>query len=115
PTFMRCEGGEATTIALAAEGEAGVEGGVTEDGAGRFRLAGDGSLSGTASGLAPSCSLELGPIALGITTSEMEFVYSPRSASSATLKLDGFARLPGLAIGDTIEASGSLTLDLIAL
>jgi hypothetical protein len=116
PEFMRCEGAGATTLALAAEAAAGIESGAgSASGVGRFRLAGDGSLTGKATGLAPSCPIDLGPLALEITTSDLDFAYSPSARGSAELRLDGRARLPGLAIGDSIHAAGSLTLDLIAL
>ncbi|MFW6330857.1 MAG: hypothetical protein ACOC3J_03950, partial [Gemmatimonadota bacterium] len=96
PSSMRCEG-EPETAALPAS---------------VLKVSSDGRLSGTIQDFVPQCPVRLGPLALQVTTSSLDFRFEA-DAQQARLDLDGTLKLPAPTEGDSISAAGALALDLV--
>ncbi len=77
-----------------------------------FTVDGSGRLTGTLTNFIPSCPLNIGIGQLAITNSNVALDISGGS-QRAVMDLAGRLRIPGAADGDTIEASGNVSFDLI--
>ncbi len=78
-------------------------------------VTGAGQVSGQVTGLVPQCPLVLGPLAVQVTRSQLDFSIGGSGAQQALFGLDGTLKLPPPPGGtDSIVAGGSLTVDLVA-
>ncbi|GEM_PF-3556754 len=77
-----------------------------------LRINSDGHLSGNISGFVPSCPLSFGPVKLQVHSSSLAFDFSG-SEQSAVLAMDASMKLPAPTSGDSVTASGNISLDLV--
>lgn len=77
-----------------------------------FTINGQGQLTGTLTNFIPTCPLNIGFGQLRITNSNVALSISG-GQQSAIMDLSGRLRIPGTAEGDTIEAAGNISFDLI--
>ena len=72
----------------------------------------DGRISGSVQNFVPSCPLSFGPLKLTVNSSSLNFDFSS-GEQSAVLAMDASAKLPAPTAGDSIEARGNISLDLV--
>ncbi len=97
PSTMRCEAAPSGELALP---------GAT------IMLSSTGRISGSASGVLPECPALVGPLALRMSGSLLTFDVGADGRQRAELFAAAELRLPGLAAGDTVSATGEIGLDL---
>ncbi|HKJ91677.1 MAG TPA: hypothetical protein VJ957_00860, partial [Longimicrobiales bacterium] len=95
PPLMRCAAGDSASLGQAT-----------------LMLSAAGRVAGKVSHFVPDCPVNLGPVALQVTNSDLLFDASADS-QKVMLDLDGTAKLPAPTAGDTVTASGHLKLDLL--
>jgi len=77
-------------------------------------LAGNGTLYGSVRNVLPTCVAQLGPLEAQIGNSTVRFGYNADSGSvEAGLDASVVVRLPSDQAGDTVSATGTLSVDLI--
>ncbi|MCP4580438.1 MAG: hypothetical protein GY839_02390 [candidate division Zixibacteria bacterium] len=77
-----------------------------------FTVDAGGRLTGTLTNFIPSCPFNIGIGQLAVTNSNVELDISAGN-QTAIMDLGGTLRIAGAAEGDTIEASGNISFDLI--
>lgn len=118
PSFMRCGDAPEGSYFINLEHDTGVVGtgdppaGDIAGPSALLTLSSAGRISGQVSGFVPACPLDLGPVALGVTTSDLIFdVEAGRQL--VELDLAGYVRLPSPTPGETINVAGELGVDLV--
>lgn len=71
-----------------------------------------GQISGSVTNFAPNCPLDFGPVTLQVTNSSLTFDISSGS-QSAVIAMAATLKLPAPTPGDSISASGNISLDLL--
>lgn len=71
-----------------------------------------GQISGSVANFLPSCPLNFGPVKLTVSSSSLQFSFAD-GQQSAVLAMAASVHLPAPTPGDSISASGNISLDLI--
>jgi len=91
-------------------------GGAIKKSANTLSIGGNGWVSGTISGVLPTCASNLGPFAVSFGQSDVTFSVAGSGANvsrSVEVALAATVKFPGVTDGDTVSASGSLRFDAL--